>query len=194
MSDNPTGSGNTTDQSAQEVEVEVAAVTDGATTLFVADFDDTDTAWQAYEALLSLEDGRHVAIDGAIVVKRGTDGQLTVQEATDHSTKRGMTWGIVGGAALGLIFPPSIIASAAVLGGTGAAIGKVRQLHHKGQLAEELEQFVPPGHSGLVAVVSDPAAVEVRAALRTANAIVESALDDVVAKDIKALAKEAEGS
>ncbi len=177
---------------ATEVVAEVAAVSDGATTLFVADFNDTTMAWEAYEALKSVEDGRHVAIDGVVVVTRDADGALEVQKATDHSTKKGLTWGLVGGAALGILFPPSLLGSAAVLGGTGAAIGKARQLHHRSQLAERLEYAVAPGHSGIVAMVSDPGALEIRAALRGANAIIESALDDVVAKDIKALAKESE--
>ena len=64
----------TTDQPT-EVTADIAAVSDGATTLFVADFDDTDTAWEAYEALKSIEDGRTVSIDGVIVVKRDADGK-----------------------------------------------------------------------------------------------------------------------
>ena len=107
-----------------------AAVSDGAYTLFVADFSDTDTAWQAYEALKSVEDGRTVEIEGVLVVKRDAEGTLEVQKATDHSTKHGFRWGLVGGVALGVLFPPSILGSAAVLGATGAAAGKVRQRHH----------------------------------------------------------------
>jgi uncharacterized membrane protein len=178
------------DSTRSEVVAEMAAVSDGATTLFVADFDDTETAWEAYEALKSVEDGRHVAIDGVVVVKREADGTLEVQKATDHSTKKGLTWGLVGGAALGVLFPPSLLGSAAVLGGAGAAIGKARQLHHRNQLAERLAYAVVPGHSGIVAIVSDPGALEIRGALKSANAIVESALDDVLARDIKALAEE----
>ena len=168
----------------------VAAVTDGATTLFVATFADTDTAWEAYEALKSIEDGRHVAIDGVIVVKREADGDLEIQQATDHSTKRGLKWGLVGGATLGLLFPPSLLGSAAVLGAAGAALGKTRQLHHRMELTEKLEYAIPPGHSGIVATVSDPGALEIRRALERADAVIESALDDVVAKDLKALAED----
>ncbi|HTY70958.1 MAG TPA: DUF1269 domain-containing protein [Actinomycetes bacterium] len=169
-----------------------AAITDGAYTLFVADFDDTDSAWKAYEDLKSIEDGRHVEIEGVVVVKRSESGEFEVQKATDHSTKRGLTWGIVGGAVLGVLFPPSIIGSAAVVGAAGAGIGKLRQLHHKSELEDELQNSIQPGHSGLVALVSDPGAVEIRKALEAANAIVESTVDSVVAKDIKAAAKEAE--
>lgn len=61
---------------------DATAVTDGAYTLFVADFDDTDTAWTAYQELKSLEDGATVAIDGVIVVKRdaaGSFGSATIE-------------------------------------------------------------------------------------------------------------------
>ena len=142
--------------------------------------------------LTSLEDGRHVEIESVIVVKRGEDGTIEIQKATDHSTGRGLGWGIAGGILLGVIFPPSIIGSAVVLGAAGAAIGKVRELHHRKELAEELEDAIAPGHSGIVALVSDPGVVEIRKALDKANAIVESAVDDVVGADMKAAAKEAE--
>jgi uncharacterized membrane protein len=175
-----------------EATAEVLAVTDGAYTLIVADFNDTETAWEAYELLKSAEDGRHVEIESVVVVKCDADGKIEVQKATDHSTARGLGWGVVGGVVLGVIFPPSIIASAAVLGAGGAAIGKARELHHRTEIAEELQGALDPGHSGLVALVSDPGVVEIRKALDKANRVVEHAVDDVVAADIKAAAKEVE--
>ncbi len=171
---------------------EVVAVSDGAYTLLVADFDDTDAAWAAYELLKSIEDGRTVEIESVVVVKRGDDGKLEIQKATDHSTARGLGWGVVGGVVLGVIFPPSIIGSAALLGAAGAATGKLRQLHHRSELADELQDAIEPGHSGILALVSDPGVVEIRKALDKANRVVESAVEDVVAKDIKAAAKEVE--
>ena len=176
---------------AQEI-VAAAAVSDGAYTVFVADFADTTLAWEAYEALKSAEDGRHVQIEGVVVLERDADGTLEIQQATDHSTRSGLTWGVVGGVALGVIFPPSILGSVAVLGGGGAAVGKVRQRHHRKELAAQLEAVIEPGHSGILALVSDPGAVEIRRALDKAEAVVESAIDDVAARDIKAAAEEAE--
>ncbi|WP_426595548.1 DUF1269 domain-containing protein [Cellulomonas sp. McL0617] len=179
------------EDAANDIEV-VAAVSDGAYTLLVADFASLDAAWEAYELLESLEDGRTVEIEGVVVVKRGEDGKLEVQKATDHSTKSGLKWGVVGGVVLGLVFPPSILGSAAVLGAGGAAIGKVRELRNKGELAKELEDAILPGHSGLLALVSDPGEVKIRKALEKADRIVEGAIDDVAAADIKAAAKDAE--
>ena len=175
-----------------DVEVNAAVVSDGAYTLLVADFSDTSTAWEAYEALRSAEDGRTVEIEGVIVVRRSEDGELAVQKATDHSTKSGLKWGVVGGIALGVIFPPSILGGAAVGGSVGALAGKLRQRHHHGELEQRLENAIPPGHSGLVALVSDPGAVEIRKALERADAVVQSAIDKVEADDIKAAAEEAQ--
>jgi len=170
----------------------IAAASDGAYTLIVADFADTATAGEAYEALKSLEDGRRVAIEGVVVVNRDADGKLEIQQATDHSTKSGLKWGLVGGIALGVIFPPSVLGSATALGAAGAATGKLRQVHHRSELADQLEGSVAPGHSGILALVSDPSVVEIRKALALADAIVESAVDRVAAEEIKAAAKEAE--
>ena len=175
-----------------DLEVNAAAAFDGAYTLLVADFSDTTTAWEAYEALKSVEDGRTVEIEGVLVVTRDTEGKLEVQKATDHSTKHGFRWGLVGGVALGVLFPPSIIGSAAALGAAGAAAGKVRQRHHHRELEAELQDSIAPGHSGILALVSDPGVVEIRKALDKADAIVEKAVDKVAAEDMKAAAKEAE--
>jgi len=82
----------TPEPAADEIVVEAAAVTDGAYTLFVADFDDTETAWAAYEALKSIEDGRTVEIESVIVVKRDADGKIEVQKGhrSQHSTRAGL--------------------------------------------------------------------------------------------------------
>ena len=180
------------DSETPGLEVSAATASDGAYTLLVADFSDTSMAWEAYEALKSVEDGRTVEIEGVIVVSRSEAGQLEVLTATDHSTRSGLKWGVVGGIALGVIFPPSILGSAAVAGSAGALIGKLRQRHHHAELEQRLEYAVPPGHSGLLALVSDPGAVKIRKALERADAIVESAIDKVEADDIKAAAKEAQ--
>ena len=71
-------------QSPDTPDAVVAGVTDGAYALVVADFADTESAWSAYEDLKSIEDGRTIAIEGVIVVKRGEDGKLDIQKATEH--------------------------------------------------------------------------------------------------------------
>jgi uncharacterized membrane protein len=178
----------------ESVSVAAAGVSDGAYTLIAADFSDTDIAMEAYEALKEIEDGATVKIDGVVVVRRDAGGKLEVQKATDHSTREGLTWGAVGGAVLGVLFPPSIIGSALVVGAGGGIIGKLRERHHKKELAKELEDAIAPGHSGIIALVSNPGEVKIRKALEKADRIVEKALDDAAAADIKAAAKDADSA
>lgn len=112
---------------SQDVDVDLLALTDGAYTLFVADFTDTDQAWEAYQVLKAVDEAEaSLKIEGVLVLKRDTDGAVEVQKATDHCTRRG--WGAVGGAVLGVLFPPSILGSAVVLGAAGAGIGKAREV------------------------------------------------------------------
>jgi uncharacterized membrane protein len=171
-------------------DAEATVISDGAYTVFVADFADTDSAWEAYELLKSLEDGRNLKIEGVLVVAKDADGKVEVQKVTDHSTRSGLTWGLVGGIALGVLFPPSIIGSAAVLGAAGAAVGKAREVHHRSELAAELDEVIQPGNSGIIALVSDPQVIEIRKALEKADRIVEKAVDKAVAEDIEAAARE----
>jgi uncharacterized membrane protein len=176
-----------------DLTVDAAAISDGAYTLIVADFNDTEVAWEAYELLKSLEDGRTVEIEGVVVVKKGDDGKLEVQKVTDHATRRGLGWGVVGGIVLGGIFPPSILASAVVVGAAGAASGALVERHHKKELADELQDAIDPGHSGLIALVSNPSVVEIEKALDKADRVVAKAVDKVAAEEMKAAAKDAEG-
>lgn len=192
--ESPAPGADATGESSPEISVEAMAVTDGAYALIVADFNDTDSAMQAYELLKSVEDGRTVEIEGVVVVKKDSDGKIEVQKSTDHSTRRGLGWGVVGGVVLGVIFPPSILASAVVLGAGGAAAGKLRELHNESKIADELQGAIAPGHSGIIALVSDPRAVEIQKALDKANRVVESAIDQVIADDLRAVAKDAEAA
>lgn len=182
----------TTPADGTEISVEAVAVTDGAYALFVADFNDVDAAWEAYELLKSIEDGRTVEIVAVLVVTCDAEGKLEIQKVTDHATRRGLGWGVVGGVVLGVIFPPSILASTAVLGAAGAASGALVERHHKKDIADQLEGAIDPGHSGIIALVADPGFVEIRKALDKANRVVESAIDKVAAEDMKAAAKQAE--
>jgi len=178
------------DDASQESQVDV--VDDGVSALVVASFATLDEAREAYEELRAVADGDTLRVDGVVILTHDEDGSLKVVKATDHSTRSGVAWGALGGVLVGVFFPPSILAGALVGGAAGAVIGEVRKVHHKNELADELEGAIEPGHSGILALVSDPGAVEIRNALAKANAIVESSVDNVVARDIKAAAKEAE--
>ena len=135
----------------------------GNQALVVAQFADMDSAKNAYYALVDAEAKRAIDIDGVLVVNADYQGKVNIQKMTDHKTRTGFVWGAVAGAAIGLIFPPTILAGAVYAGVAGAAIGKARNVMMKSGVAEELAGVIAPGTSGIVALVSVTAVDAVKA-------------------------------
>ena len=158
--------------------------------LLVARFADMDTAAAAYDALREAESQRAIDIQGVLVVDADYQGKIKVRKLTDHHTRRGLAWGAVAGAALAIIFPPSLLAGAALGGIVGAAAGKAGNIKTKSDLAKELADVITPGTSGIVAVLdvtavdavkeSIPNAAEVKTVpidAETAGAVNKAATD-----------------
>jgi uncharacterized membrane protein len=165
-------------------ETVVGLVTDGAYTLIVAKFPNTEEAEAAYQTLTEIERRSSLRIDGVVVASMDAEGKVHLGKVTDHSTKTGLKWGVVGGVALGILFPPTILAGAAATGTLGAAIGKVRNATHRSAIADQLEGVLTPNTSGVIALVEDEAVVEIEKALAQAEEIVTKAVDKQVAAEI----------
>ena len=179
---------------APDPEVIIGLVTDGAHSLIVAQFPTMEDAEAAYQQLQDIERKSPLKIDGVVIASCDAEGKVHLGKVTEHSTKTGLKWGVVGGAILGVIFPPSILASAAVLGTAGAALGKARNVFNRQGLADQLADVMKPNTAGIVALVEDTAVVEIREALDKADRIVEQAIDKQMAAEIDreaAAAKEA---
>ena len=173
-----------TNGAAGSDEAVVGLVTDGAYTLIVAKFPNTAEAESAYQTLTEIERRSSLRIDGVVVASMDADGKVHLGKVTDHSTKTGLKWGVVGGVALGILFPPTILAGAAATGTLGAAIGKVRNVTHRSAIADQLEGVLTPNSSGVIALVEDEAVVEIEKALAQAEEIVTKAVDKQVAAEI----------
>ena len=83
------------------------------------------------------------------------DGKVEIEETADPSGKRWAKRGAIAGGIAGLIFPPSIIVSAAVGGGAGGVWGKVRDKGFKDEDLKEIGNSLPPGSSAIIAVAED---------------------------------------
>jgi uncharacterized membrane protein len=181
-------------QDAVDPEVVIGLVTDGAHSLIVAQFPTMELAEAAYAQLQEIERTSPLKIDGVVIASCDADGKVHLGKVTEHSTKTGLKWGVVGGAVLGVIFPPSIIASAAALGTAGAALGKARNVFNRAGLADELASVMKPNTAGIIALVEDTAVVEIRKALDEADRIVEQAIDKQVGAEIDRQAAAAKAS
>jgi len=178
----------------QGVIAEGAIAAEGDRALIVARFADPTLAMQAYDVLLEAEIDGSLEIDGVLVVKADEGGRLHVQKMTDHSTRKGLKWGIVGGVVAGIFLPATIIGGAVALGVAGAAAGKARNLVHRLEVEKELADVITPGTSGILALVSAPAAEAVAKKMPEAQEVKTVPVDEEAAGAIKAAAVAADSS
>ena len=163
----------------------------GNQAVIVAQFADMDSAKNAYYALVDAEANRANDIAAVLVANADYQGKVHIQKMTDHKTRTGFVWGAVAGAAIGLIFPPTILAGAVYAGVAGAAIGKARNVMMKSGVAEELAGVIAPGTSGIVALVSITAVDAVKSTIPDAKVVKSAPVDDETAAAVKDAAKAA---
>jgi uncharacterized membrane protein len=178
----------------QGVIAEAAIAAEGDHALLVARFADPTLAMAAYDILLDAEIAEELEIDGVLVVKADDDGRLHIQKMTDHSTRKGLKWGIVGGVVAGIFLPATIIGGAIALGVAGAAAGKARNLYHRVEVEEELAGVITPGTSGILALVSGWAAEAVAKKMPEAQEVKTVPVDEETAGAIKAAAVAADSA
>jgi len=123
--------------------------------VFVAAFASEEEAGAALKDFKAADrEGSIELIDAAAIV-HGADGKVRFEETADPSGKKWAKRGAIAGGVVGLIFPPSIVAGAAVGAGAGGIWGKVRD---KGIPDEELRRIgesIPKGGSAIIAVAED---------------------------------------
>jgi uncharacterized membrane protein len=174
----------------------IGLATDGAYYLIVGQFSDAATAQAVYGQIEEIERATSLRVDAVVMASADAEGKIHLGQVTEHSTKTGLKWGVVGGAVLGVIFPPSILASAVGFGVVGSVLGKVRNLSHRSKLSDELAGVIAPNTTGLIVFAQDDAVVEIEKALADADRIVSKAVDKQLALEIDreaAAAKEAAG-
>jgi len=166
-------------------------VTDYDNAAIVAAFTDDQAAMAAYQYLVQAELDGTILVEGVLVFKTDADQNIKIQKMTDHSTRTGTAWGLVGGALFGFLFPPAILASAIGWGVAGGAIGKLRQELHKSEVGEALAGTLGPNESGILALVAAGDVATVTAAMPSATKVRSAGVDGKTADDIKAAAKQA---
>ncbi len=136
--------------------------------VYIAAYTDATAAQDDWDAIKRLAADKVISIDGLVLVRRDPDGRIHVKD-TAHDARLGAGIGAVGGALVGLIFPPALLASAAVGAGMGAGAGVVVDQVTKHQIKADLEATLPPNSSGIVAVVEERWMGEVEKALAKAD-------------------------
>jgi uncharacterized membrane protein len=194
MTDETTSAGGEAGATEDATVGSIGLATDGAYYLIAGQFPTTEEAQAAYAEIEEIERTTSLRIDAVVIASADEDGKIRLGKVTEHSTKTGLKWGVVGGVVLGVIFPPSILASAVGVGVVGSVLGKIRNLSHRSKLSEQLDGVITPGTTGLIVFAQDDAVLEIEKALAKADKIVSQAVDKQLALEIDreaASAKEA---
>jgi uncharacterized membrane protein len=159
--------------------------------LYIATYSDPRAAQMDWDSIKQLARDKVIDVDGLVLVSRGSDGKIAVKDnASDVG--RGAAIGAIGGAVIGLIFPPAFLASAAFGAGVGAGAGKIVDRRQKKEIMADVDEVLPPGSSGIVALFEERWADNVDEALAKADKVSKHEVDDESAKKVKATATSGE--
>ena len=169
----------------QGVLAEGAVAVQGNHVLLVARFANTAAAAGVYSDLQEGELAGTYHIDGVLVVHADDAGKITIEKLTDHHSRRGLKWGVVAGVVAGIVFPPSILASAVWLGGAGLVVGKIGNVREKAKVEKAVSDVITPGTSDILALIDVNDVPAVKAAIPQAEAVKTIPVEDATAEAIE---------
>ena len=113
--------------------------------LYAGEYESVDDAKADLEVLKELHREHVVGTYDAAVVTKNEEGKVEVVDKIEKPTQHGGWAGLAVGAAVGLIFPPSVLVSGLAGAGAGALIGHLRggmsnsDLKEVGEMLDESE-------------------------------------------------------
>jgi uncharacterized membrane protein len=126
-------------------------VSDNPMFLYAGEYDSVDDAKADLDALKELHREHFVGTYDAAVITKNEEGKVKVVDKIEKPTRHGGWAGLAVGAAIGLIFPPSVLVSGLVGAGAGALIGHLRGGMSRSDL-EEVGQMLDESEAALIVV------------------------------------------
>jgi uncharacterized membrane protein len=121
-----------------------------STFIYLATYPNQSLALDDYQVVKDLHAGGLVGSYDAAVITKDASGKIH-ENKDETSTRHGAWWGVAAGAAVGLIFPPSILGAAAAGGVIGGVTGHLSKGMSRSE-AKQLGDFIDPGQAGLVVI------------------------------------------
>ena len=131
----------------------------------VASFDTLGGANLAAKKLQGMEKQGLLDVDNTVTAIKNPWGQVEIKDFADVSVGEGAKIGALAGGVIGLIFPPSLLASAALGGLIGGITAKLRASGVDQGVIQEMAESMASGTSMLVTVVAPQWTDEVEQAL-----------------------------
>jgi uncharacterized membrane protein len=145
---------------------------------FIATYDDVADARQDYQEVKQAHSQGLIGEYDAAIVWKNNEGKFEIDSVSDEASRKWLWAGLGVGALIGLIFPPSILATSAIGALGGAVIGKFRD----GIAHDDLDQIgeaLTGDNAALVVVAQErvsEALEKIGARLDASNALIESTL------------------
>jgi uncharacterized membrane protein len=130
-------------------------MSDSTMEIFVAAYGSEQGAGAALKDFQAAQRAGAIDLIDAAVIVHTAEGKVKFEETADPSGKKWAKRGAIAGGVVGLIFPPSIIASAVVAGGAGGIWGKIRDKGFKDEDLRAIGDSLPPGSSAIIAIAED---------------------------------------
>jgi uncharacterized membrane protein len=121
-----------------------------STFVLVATYPDLDLARDDYQVVKEAHAAGLVGSYDAAIITKDASGKIH-ENKDETATRHGAWWGVAAGAAVGLLFPPSVLGAAAVGGVIGGVSGHLAKGMSRSE-AKELGDFIDPGQAGLIVV------------------------------------------
>ena len=149
-------------------------MSDNPVFMYVGEYESVEDAKADLEALKELHREHVVGTYDAAVLSKNEEGKVEIVDKIEKPTQHGGWAGLAVGAAIGLIFPPSILVSGLVGAGAGALIGHLRGGMSRSDL-EEIGEALDESEAALIVV---------------GEATIERAVDEATKRAKKAMKKQ----
>jgi uncharacterized membrane protein len=143
-------------------------VSDNPVFMYVGEYESVDDAKADLEALKELHREHVVGTYDAAVLSKNEEGKVEIVDKIEKPTQHGGWAGLAVGAAIGLIFPPSILVSGLVGAGAGALIGHLRGGMSRSDL-KEIGEVLDESEAALIVVGEETIERAVNEAIRRAK-------------------------
>jgi uncharacterized membrane protein len=149
-----------------------------------------DLAQKDFDAYVKLAGDGMIVTDGVALVLKDAEGEVQVKENGDHLGHKGAKLGGGAGLVLGLFAPP-LLAATAVGAAAGALAGKFARHRMQAGIGEKMDDALPPGSAGIIAIYDHDGADTVAGALENAIRTSTAQIDKASAEELKAGLQEA---
>lgn len=163
--------------------------------LMAAVYADRDSGKVILDMLEKMHRADNIDLIDAALVTKNSEGKLHVEETADLTTRKGAKRGALILGMVGLIFPPSFIASVVAGGGLGALAGKLRDTGIKKDEMREIATRLDTGNAAVIAMAGAESVKAIEGALHGYEGeMITQELDVELSADVESMAADTAGN